>query len=69
MYHEIVQDKKGAIKLTLNVSNFSSANLKTLSLIKFDHDSNEKQLDTNIHRLRTRFGLDITKTGNEFKML
>jgi len=65
MYEEIVNVNKGAIKLTLNVSNFSSLNLKTLSLIDFNDDNKEKQLHKNIHHLRTRFGLDIIKTGNE----
>jgi len=65
MYNEIVQVNKGAIKLTLNVSNFSSLNLKTLSLIEFHDDSKEKELHKNIHDLRSRFGLDIIKTGNE----
>jgi DNA polymerase-4 len=65
MYDEIVQRNKGAVKLTLNVSNFSSLNLKTLSLIDLDKDSREKHLYQNIHTLRTRFGLDIIKTGNE----
>jgi DNA polymerase-4 len=66
MYEEIVQRNKGAIKLTLNVSNFASLNRKTLSLIDFDTDSKEKQLHQNIHALRARFGLVIIKTGNEF---
>ena len=66
MYEEIAQGNKGAIKLTLNVSNFASLNLKTLSLIDFHDDSKEKQLHQNIHELRARFGLDIIKTGNEF---
>jgi DNA polymerase-4 len=65
MYEGIVLTGKGAIKLTLNVSNFSSQNLKTLSLIAFNDDSREKKLHQNIHELRTRFGLDIIKTGNE----
>ena len=65
MFEEIVQRNKGTIKLTLNVSNFSSLNLKTLSLIDFNDDSKEKKLHKNIHNLRTRFGLDIIKTGNE----
>jgi DNA polymerase-4 len=49
----------------MNVSNFSSANLKTLSLLDFDEDSKDEQLYKDIHTLRTRFGLDIIKTGNE----
>lgn len=65
MYEEIALTRKGAVKLTLSVSNFSSLNLKTLSLIEFNDDSKEKQLHKNIHDLRTRFGLDIIKTANE----
>ena len=65
MYKEIVQRNKGVIKLTLNVSNFASLNRKTLSLIDFNDDSKEKKLHKNIHELRSRFGLDIIKTGNE----
>jgi DNA polymerase IV len=65
MYDEIAQSNKGAIKLTLNVSNFSSLQRRTLSLIDFDKDIKEKHLHQNIHELRRRFGLDIIKTGNE----
>jgi DNA polymerase-4 len=65
MYDEIVPINKSAIKLSINVSNFSSANLKTLSLLNFDEDSKDELLYKNIHNLRTRFGLDIIKTGNE----
>lgn len=65
IYEEIALAQKGAVKLTLSVSNFSSLNLKTLSLIEFNDDSKDKQLHKNIHELRTRFGLDIIKTGNE----
>lgn len=65
MYDEIAQKNKGAVKLTLSVSNFSSLNRKTLSLLHFENDSKGKYLHKNIHQLRTRFGLDIIKTGNE----
>ncbi|HEY9129803.1 MAG TPA: DNA polymerase IV [Sulfurovum sp.] len=65
MYDEIAQRNKGAVKLTLSVSNFSSVHMKTLSLIDFDSDVSKKHLHQNIHTLRTRFGLDIIKTGNE----
>jgi len=65
MYDDIVLAHKGAVKLTLSVSNFSSLSLKTLSLIEFDDDRKSQQLHKNIHQLRARFGLDIIKTGNE----
>jgi len=65
MYKEIMLVNKSAIKLSMNVSNFSGANLKTLSLLDFEYDDKEETLYKNIHTLRTRFGLDIIKTGNE----
>lgn len=65
MYEEIVPLNKSAIKLSMNVSNFSGANLKTLSLLDFSYEEKEEKLYKNIHNLRTRFGLDIIKTGNE----
>jgi len=65
MYEEIVPLHKSAIKLSLNVSNFSSAQLKTLSLLDFDADSKDEKLYKDIHNLRRRFGLDIIKTANE----
>jgi len=65
MYDEIVLPNKSAIKLSMNVSNFSGANLKTLSLLDFEYDDKEETLYKNIHKLRERFGLDIVKTGNE----
>ncbi len=66
MYKEIVQENKGVIKLTLNVSNFSTQYKKTLSLMDFDEDMDDNRLSKDIQKLRERFGLDIIKTGNEF---
>jgi len=65
MYEEIMHKGRGTIKLSINVSNFSSEKLKTLSLLDFSEDSKNEQLYKDIHHLRTRFGLDIIKTGNE----
>lgn len=65
MYEEIVHTNKGAIKLTLSVSNFSAQNKKTLSLMDFDEDKHENKLSKEIQNLRKRFGLDIIKTGDE----
>ncbi len=65
MYGEIVQLNKGAIKLTLSVSNFSSQHKKTLSLMEFDEDLDAYHLSKEIQKLRERFGLDIVKTGDE----
>ena len=65
MYQEIANPHMEAVKISLNVSNFSSENLKTLSLLAFDIDNKNDLLYKDIHSLRTRFGLDIIKTGNE----
>ncbi len=65
MYDEIVHTGKGAVKLTVNVSNFSSQHKKTLSLMDFDEDIDENKLSKEIQKLRERFGLDIIKTGDE----
>ena len=65
MYAEIVIENKGAVKITLNVSNFTSQHQKTLSLLDFDEDMEDKKLSQEIQKLREKFGLDILKTGNE----
>ena len=65
MYEDLSFHTKGAIKLTLNVSNFSSQHKKTLSLMDFDEDIHENKLSKEIQKLRERFGLDIIKTGDE----
>ena len=64
-YKELSLHRKGAIKLSVNVSNFSSQHKKTLSLMDFDEDMNENKLSKEIQKLRERFGLDIIKTGDE----
>jgi len=65
MYKEIAQRDKGAIKLTLNVSNFSSQHKKTLSLLALDEDISEQVISQKMHILREKFGLDIIKTADE----
>ena len=65
MYKEIAQRDKGAIKLTLNVSNFSSQHKKTLSLLALDEDISEQTISQKMHLLREKFGLDIIKTADE----
>jgi len=64
MYKEIVL-KKGTIKLSLNVSNFTNQHKKTLSLMELDKDIEQNKLSLELHKLRERFGLDIIKTGDE----
>jgi DNA polymerase-4 len=65
IYEDIAPVNKGAIKLSLNVSNFTSLHKKTLSLIDLDSDIVHQKLSKEIQGLRERFGLDIIKTGDE----
>ena len=65
MYAEMAHPEKGAIKLSINVSNFTSQHKKTLSLIDLDEDIHDNKLSKEIQKLRERFGLDIIKTGDE----
>jgi DNA polymerase-4 len=65
MYNEIVIPTKGAVKISVNVTNFTSQHQKTLSLLDIDEDMDEKKLSQEIHKLREKFGLDILKTGGE----
>ena len=65
MYREINVKNRGAVKISVNVSNFTSQHRKTLSLLDIDEDIEENKLSKEIQKLRERFGLDILKTANE----
>ena len=65
MYQEIIYQNAGAIKLTINVSNFSDQQAMTLSLFEFEEDKKKAALTKKIQGLRDRFGLDIVKSGAE----
>jgi DNA polymerase-4 len=65
MYDEIKVENRGAVKISVNVSNFTSQHRKTLSLLDMNEDIEENKLSKEIQKLRERFGLDILKTANE----
>jgi DNA polymerase-4 len=65
MYDEIVYQNAGAIKLTINVSNFSDEKGATPSLFDFEEDIKKAELTKKIQGLRDKFGLDIIKSGVE----
>ncbi|AKF24864.1 DNA polymerase IV [Sulfurovum lithotrophicum] len=65
MYEEMMLPGRGAIKLTLNVSNFTIHHARTLSLFDLNDDISANVLSCHIHSLRERFGLDIVKTADE----
>jgi len=65
MYDNIKLSHKGAIKITVNVSNFTSYHHKIFSLFNYDEDMKERKLSMQIHKIRKNFGLDILKSGSE----
>jgi DNA polymerase-4 len=64
-YSKIAMGRSGVVKLSLNVSHFSSQHLKTLSLLDMERDTKHRELTKNLQVLRDKFGLDIVKTANE----
>ncbi len=64
MYEALVLNQ-GAIKISINISNFTSHHKKTLSLMDLEEDNHENKLSREIQKLRESFGLDIIKTGAE----
>lgn len=65
MYKSILKQRLGAIKITINVSQFSDENKKTLDLFHWQEDSEYYALGLEMHRLREKYGLDIIKSANE----
>jgi len=65
IYSEMKLPGKGAVKLSLHVSNFSAQHNRTLSLLDYEQDREEQKLTKAVHELRKAFGMDIIKTGNE----
>ncbi len=65
MFAQIVRDDLAAIKLTLNVSDFTTGHPRTLSLLEHDTDLKARALTEKIHEVRQKFGLDVIRTANE----
>ncbi len=65
MYNAIYHQNSGAIKLTVNVSDFTSNHFKTLSFLELEADQKAVELSRSLQSVRKRFGLDIIKTANE----
>jgi len=64
-YDEIHNKNIGAIKLSINATNFISENRRTLSLLDLDEDIKQNILSKYILGLRQRYGLDIIKNAIE----
>lgn len=65
MFIQIARTDLSAIKLTLNVSDFTTQHPRTLSLLEYDSDLRARALTEKIHEVRQKFGLDIIRTANE----
>ena len=65
MYETMAQPSNAVIKLSVNVSNFTAQQHKTLSLLDIEEDIEQRDLSVEIQKLRERFGLDIVKTADE----
>jgi len=65
MYDDLKKENSRVVKISVNVSNFTSHHHKTLSLLDMDADMQENKLTKEIQKLRDRFGLDIVKNGSE----
>ncbi len=55
----------GVVKLRVSLSNFQKEQQNTLSLLDYNNDSTQQDLDKAVTSLREKFGLDILKSGNE----
>jgi len=64
-YNNMHNKNLGAIKLSINASNFISENRRTLSLLDLDEDIKQNILSKYILELRKRYGLDIIKSAIE----
>ena len=53
------------IKISIRINNFSFTNKKTLSLIDFQTDREQKKITILLQSLREKYSLDIVKTGSE----
>ena len=65
IYDEISRTALSVVKLTLNVSDFTTAHPRTLSLLEHDSDLKERAITEKMHSIRSRFGLDAIRTANE----
>ncbi len=54
------------VQINITLSNFQKNRPTTFDLFTFEDDQKQKSITDSLHKLRTKFGIDIIKTGNEF---
>jgi len=65
VYEEIHNAKLGAVKISVNVTNFTSEHPKTLSLLDLESDMKQNKISHSIFELRGKYGIDIIKNALE----
>lgn len=65
VYEEIHNAKLGAIKISVNVTNFTSEHPKTLSLLDLESDMMQNKISHSVFELRGKYGIDIIKNALE----
>ncbi len=68
LFAQADQHPQGAVNhLGLSVSHFSSQTHRVFSLLDYESDLHERSLDNAAVSIRTKYGLDILRWGNEFR--
>ena len=65
VYNEIHNSNLGAIKISVNVTNFTSQHPKTLSLLDLESDLKQNRISHFLYELREKYGIDIIKSAME----
>ena len=59
----------GVIQLNITVLNFAKVNEYTYNLFEYESDIKKRALTNQLQKLRTKYGIDIVKSGFEIKEL
>ena len=54
------------VQINITLSNFQENKPTTLNLFTFDDDIKQKKITESLQKLRSKFGVDIIKSGGEF---
>ena len=68
LFHKLdVKKDYKIIQLNITLSNFQHLHHTSYDLFYYQKDIKNQKLTDSIQTLRNKFGIDIVKTGNEFK--
>lgn len=60
-----IHPSHGVVQLNITVSNFAKVNEYTYNLFEYENDLKKRELSNQVQKLRTKFGIDIIKSGSE----